>query len=99
MADQPKINLNLDELEAPGKEPYTFALKGRTYTVNDPSELDWQVVESLTTMDAITEHCMSDEDRKAFYATPLATYRVGFLFDDILKHFELGNEYSKRKRH
>jgi hypothetical protein len=96
MADQ-KIRLNLDTVEERKYEPYTFSIGEQTFTFTDPSVLDWQVVEGLTTIDALAEHCMSDEDRKAFYGTPLAAYKLGILFEDVVKHFDLG-ENAKRRR-
>lgn len=100
MADQPtKIHLDLDELsDDRGYEPYTFTLKGKPFTFTDPSVLDWQVAERLTTLDALAEHCMSEEDKLAFYAIPLASHKLEFLFDDVQKHFEIGPYASKRRR-
>lgn len=92
------LNLNLDVVEERKFKPYTFSIGGRVFTFTDPTVLDWQVVEQLSTLEAMAEHCMSAEDRKAFYATPLASYKLNLLFDDVQKHFELG-EYAKRRRY
>lgn len=97
MAADDQIMLNLDTVEERSFKPYVFALGGRTYTFTDPTLLAWQIVEGLTTLDAMAEHCMSPEDRKAFFETPLASYKLGILFEDVQKHFELG-EYANRRR-
>jgi hypothetical protein len=97
MADSPKILLNLDTIEERKYEPYTFSIGETVFTFTDPSVLDWQTVENLTTLDAMAEHCMSEEDRRAFYKTPLASYKLGILFEDVQRHFELG-EFAKRRR-
>lgn len=98
MADNQKINLNLDTLNLARHEPYRFALAGHVYTFTDPSDLDWQLVENLTTLDALAEHCMSAEDREKFYTTPLASKLLNALFDDVQRHFELGQHAPKRRR-
>jgi hypothetical protein len=38
---------------------------------------------------------MNDEDRTAFYATPLTAYKLSVLFEDVQRHFELG-EFAAR---
>jgi hypothetical protein len=97
MADTPQIMLNLDTVDERKYAPYVFAVGGKTFTFTDPSVLDWQVVEDLTTLDALARHCMSAEDRKAFYTTPLASYKLGVLFEDVQRHFELGTYAPKRR--
>lgn len=96
MAENTSIRLNLDTVEVPKHEPYTFALAGQTFTFTDPSELDWQLVEGLTTLDALAEYCMSEDDRKRFYAIPLASNKLGILFEDVQKHFQLGEHRRRR---
>lgn len=96
MSDAP-INLNLDQLERKVIPPYRFAVGEQVFEFTDPALLDWRKVERMTTLDALAEHCMSDEDRKAFYDTPLASYKLGLLFDDVQRHFELG-EYAPTRR-
>lgn len=94
----PNIKLNLDTVQRKEYEPYTFSIGEDTYTFTDPSVLDWQVVEGLTTLDALAEHCMSVEDRDRFYATPLASFKLEILFEDVQKHFELGEHAPSSKR-
>lgn len=98
MADQP-IHLNLDTVEDPaaGIPPYRFALGGREFAFTNPALLDWQIAENLSTLDALAEHCMSDEDRTAFYRTPMASFKLGILFEDVQRHFKLG-EFAEKKR-
>lgn len=93
----PKIRLNLDTVEDRQFEPYTFSIGDRAFTFTDPSVLDWQLIEQLDTITALAEHCMSDEDRKAFYRTPLAGYKLALLFEDVQEHFELGPFARKRR--
>lgn len=97
MADANKIHLNLDTVEERTYEPYRFTIGERKLTFTDPSVLDWQLLENLTTVDALAEHCMSDEDRSTFYKTPLAAFKLQVLFEDVQRHFELG-EYAKKTR-
>lgn len=97
MADQ-KIMLDLDAVEDRGYPPYTFQVGGQTLTFTDPSVLDWQVVEGMESIEDLAEHCMSDEDRKVFYETPLAAFKLGLLFEDVQRHFELGQPAGKRNR-
>lgn len=97
MTDIPQVKLNLDAVEERRLPPYTFSIGDRVFTFTDPAVLDWQLVEELTTLDALAEHCMSDEDRKAFYGSPLASYKLSILFDDVQRHFELG-EYARKRR-
>lgn len=97
MADNEIVHLNLDTEERKGYPPYHFVVGGNRLTFKDPTELDWQTLEGLTTIDALAEYCMSDEDRKLFYGTPMAAYKLPILFDDVQRHFELG-EYAKKIR-
>lgn len=93
-----QINLNLDTVDAPTVvKPYVFSIGEQTFAFTNPAVLDWQIAENLNTLDALAEHCMSDEDRKAFYKTPLPSYKLGILFEDVQRHFELG-EFAPRKR-
>lgn len=96
-AAAPQIRLNLDTVTRKSYEPYGFSIGDDSFTFTDPSVLDWQVVEGLTTLDALAEHCMSDADRDRFYATPLASWKLEILFEDVQKHFELG-EYAPSSR-
>lgn len=96
MADQ-KIHLNLDTIAERKYEPYTFSIGEKTFTFTDPTELDWQVVQDIASLDDLVDLCMSEEDGKAFRETPLAAYKVGLLFEDVQKHFDLG-EYASRPR-
>lgn len=98
MADSPaKVHLNLDTVERERIEPYVFTIGEKSFSFTDPTLLDWQVVESLTTLDAMAEHCMSPEDRKAFYGTPLPSFKLGILFEDVQRHFKLGEFAPKRR--
>lgn len=89
MSDNIKIDLNLDTVEVPGAGPYVFAVGGRTFTFNDPTHLDWQILEKMNSIHALTEHCMSNEDSDAFYATPLPGYKLNALFKDVVRHFKI----------
>jgi len=98
MAENQKINLNLDTVEVVRHESYKFNLGSHVYTFTDPADLDWQLVEHLSSLDALAEHCMSDEDRAKFYLTPLASKLLNVLFEDVQRHFELGAYAPKRRR-
>jgi hypothetical protein len=93
-----QINLNLDLEERKGFPPYRFVIGGHMLTFTDPTVHDWQVLEHLTTIDALAEHCMSEEDRKTFYKTPMAAFKLPILFDDVQRHFELGEYATKIRR-
>ncbi len=93
-----QINLNLDTVDAPAVvRPYVFSIGEQTFAFTNPAVLDWQVAENLTTLDALAEHCMSDEHRREFYKTPLASYKLVILFEEVQRHFKLG-EFADRKR-
>jgi hypothetical protein len=90
--------LNLADADKRNIDPYSFTIDGASVlTFTDPALLDWQLLEGLDGIDTLAEQCMSDDDRRIFYGTPLAAYKLALLFQDVMRHFEIGEHQQKRR--
>lgn len=85
-----RIFLNLDELERDSedvKEPFTFVLAGKTVTLNDPADQDWQELTTLEDEYAFIKLVMNDEDRGHFLSQKLPAWKMKTVMTQFREHY------------
>ncbi|MER7331662.1 MULTISPECIES: hypothetical protein [unclassified Micromonospora] len=85
------VSLDLDSLEREDpQDPFTFRLKGHTYTIADPKELDWQKqLRAFGDPVYFLRHAMSAEDVEKFFNTELPGWKMEAVMKAYWKHFGL----------
>lgn len=91
-----KVTLNLDTLEREGApEPFAIAHGGRRYELQDPHDVDYrELLESQQLAAAgnparAIELVVREEDREAFFANPMPSWKLEKLFRAYNEHFGL----------
>jgi hypothetical protein len=98
----PKLGLDLDALEREGEtpEPFTFQYDGKTYTMKDPQEIDWQdLLSGLRNPALFIRFAMEVEDQREFFGKRVASWKMNKLMQAYTEHFgipDLGNVSALR---
>jgi hypothetical protein len=87
---------DLDALEREGAPipVFKFTHGGRQYELLDPQEIDWQdLLTGMRNPGAFIRFALRAEDRKPFFDSPIAAWKMNALFDRYTKHYglDLGN--------
>ncbi len=101
-AAEPKLGIDLDALEREGElpGPFTFRHDGKTFTMLDPQEIDWQdLLSGLRNPALFIKYAMAPEDQKKFFGTRVAAWKMNKLMQSYQEHFnlpDLGNVSALR---
>ncbi len=100
MSDQTptsKVSLDLDALEREGEAagPFTFQHDGRSYTMLDPQDIDWQdLLAGFRNPALFIRFAMPLSDQKDFFGKRVPAWKMNKLMQAYQEHFglpDLGN--------
>lgn len=85
-------SLNLDALEREGAPPpFTIVHGGQPFTLADPRELDWRVIDRLGTGPADADlRALLGDQYEQFAAHPMPGWKLDALLEKWREHYGLG---------
>lgn len=92
------IDLDLDSLERPAEEiidPFVVNIGGKTITMTDPGDLDWQDLLAIQEPTDFMRYAMSDDDREHLRNQAMPGWKLRILMDRYMKHFKLEEQVRK----
>jgi hypothetical protein len=105
-ADRQQIDFNLETVEREKTySPFTAYIpatdggEGRTLTMTDPSEIDWQDLLEVDQPQKFLRYCITDEDRDWLVKQKIKGWQFGKLIDAYMRHYGLdrpGNAAGSR---
>lgn len=100
MASTDKIHFNADEAERPQEfEPFVTVLNGRTITISDPADIDFQDLLEIENPMGFFKYTMSQEDRDWLASERgIKGWRLGLVLEQYLKHFQAADRIEQRKK-
>lgn len=101
MTDQLPENvvLDLDSVEREEKfDPFTVRIAGRTITMTDPAEIDWQDLLALETPVDFLRFCMSADDRDFLAEQRIPGWKLGRLMEAYQRHYKLEEQIAAARR-
>lgn len=97
-SQEPKIILNLDELErANVKDPFVVVIGDKPIKFTDPEDLGWEDLAALESPGDFVDMCLSDADRDHVYAQNLPAFKFKRLWEAYQKHYDLLESRGKRR--
>lgn len=91
------VSLDLDSLEREGAkaDPFTFHHQGRSYTMIDPQEIDWQdLLSGLRNPALFVRFALNTADQAEFFTSRVPAWKMNKLMEGYTKHYglpDLGN--------
>lgn len=96
------VDLDLDALERPAEEasiqPFTVKIAGRTITMTDPQEIDWQDLVDLESPVEFMRHCVNDDDRAHIRKQSIPGWKIGQLMEAYMEHYRLEDRIAQAQR-
>lgn len=93
---------DLDALEREGgaPAPFQFVHKGKTYTMLDPQEIDWQdLLQGFRNPALFVRFAMPVDQQRDFFGTRVEAWKMNALMQQYQKHYglpDLGNANALR---
>lgn len=101
MATAPKINLDLDAVQKDEDEvfePFVVNIAGRTITMTDPADLDWQDLAEIENPVDFLRYCVAEEDRRHIYKQRIPGWKLGKLMEAYNTHYDLERRTAQAER-
>lgn len=96
--DREKIDFNLETVErektyTPFKAfiPATDGTEGRTITMVDPADLDWQDLLDVDQPQKFLRYCITDEDKDWLLEQKIKGWQFAKLIEAYQKHYGIGS--------
>lgn len=98
---EPGVMLDLDTLERDQKdvkEPFVVNVGGKRITFNDPTEVDWRDLASISGPGDLIRVALSREDRRHLGEQEMPTWKFSKLMDAYSLHYNLEEKIENARR-